>query len=541
MRTVKTFSRCLPAISLSGWVVLLCVLVGHSVCSQSPVVGIRENLGEGINNTYDQIAPIFSKTALRMYYAQNSHAGGYYEVWEATMDSAGGWSQARRKEGLRTRETYNQTVFGAYDNDWLLINGTFPLQNGVRTYVKGFSWYRPGSSIFEPEKAIPLQIDGFPELLKAGFANVFYHPQRKVLLLSLPNPDKRDLFIAFPKDTTRWPITQWKRPIPLPGVNSTFEESCPFLDDSGQVLYFSSNRPGGYGSDDIYVSHALSEDLLQWSAPVNLGFGVNSNFSELYFTTYSHYEYAYFVSYKHSMGAGDIFRIRRNDTLQLPPLITQSPVAPLPSLDVPQTPPAAVPPPPVFTVQPGQLAQEKYAPNNIVFLLDKSQSMAQGGRMPMLRKSTRLLVNKLRYLDKVSLITFGEKTNLLYASPQFLGADTLIRIIDKVIPDEGETYINDGMHKAVQHALDYFIEKGNNEIFVVTDGYFSISNRTVALLNEHPRIRITFVLVDAGSIEANIKQYVHRQLPGAQVLTLGAQAKDEAKLLETIMLHSLKE
>ncbi|NIM98071.1 MAG: hypothetical protein GTO24_08345, partial [candidate division Zixibacteria bacterium] len=48
----------------------------------------------------------------------------------------------------------------------------------------------------------------------------------------------------------------------------------PSISADGLELYFSSDRPGGYGLDDIYVmTRATTED--DWGEPVNLGPIVN--------------------------------------------------------------------------------------------------------------------------------------------------------------------------------------------------------------------------------------------------------------------------
>lgn len=510
--------------------------------SQPAFKSLRENLGPAVNNTYDQIAPLWSASDGRLYFAQNSHPDGYYEIWYTAPDGQGNWMPTSGLGSLRSADIFNQTLFGAFAKDWFLINGRFPLVNGRHTYQKGFSWYKGGTSVFNPALALPLEIEGLEPMLTGGFANAFFHTGKKILLLSFARSEKRDLFVSFPVDTLQWPITRWRKPVPLPaGINTPFEESCPFLEESGRILYFSSNRPGGYGSDDIYVSYALSDDMLQWSAPANLGFEVNSNFSELYYTTYNNHPFAYFVSYKHSMGAGDIFRIRVPDTIPVPEPITRhtKPVSNQPAqTNIIKTDVSAVQPNDLPAIKPGQLPVHEYLPNNITLLLDKSVSMAQSNRIDLLRTAAQVLLNRLRYIDKVSLVTFGEKTNLAYATQSLRTPDSLVQIIRRLIPDEGETFLNDGLQKAMAQSLECYIEGGHNEILIITDGYFSISTRTADLLQRNPHIKITFVLVDAGRIETNIRDYITKQLPLATILTLTNNQKNEEILLNHIKKQS---
>ncbi|TKJ37012.1 MAG: hypothetical protein CEE38_08905 [Planctomycetes bacterium B3_Pla] len=67
-----------------------------------------------------------------------------------------------------------------------------------------------------------------------------------------------------------------------PLVNSAYSEINPFISADGLQLYFSdwpSPGPGGYGSHDIWVATRATKDDL-WGEPVNLGPIVNSSFSD---------------------------------------------------------------------------------------------------------------------------------------------------------------------------------------------------------------------------------------------------------------------
>ncbi len=57
-------------------------------------------------------------------------------------------------------------------------------------------------------------------------------------------------------------------------INTEFWETAPSLSPDKRDLYFTSNRPGGYGGSDIYVSHRLLNG--QWSAAENLGPTINT-------------------------------------------------------------------------------------------------------------------------------------------------------------------------------------------------------------------------------------------------------------------------
>jgi hypothetical protein len=70
-----------------------------------------------------------------------------------------------------------------------------------------------------------------------------------------------------------WGIPQNLGPI----INSGALEGVPALSRDGHWLFFNSNRAGGYGQNDLWASYrAHTHDDFAWEAPVNLGAGVNS-------------------------------------------------------------------------------------------------------------------------------------------------------------------------------------------------------------------------------------------------------------------------
>ena len=75
-------------------------------------------------------------------------------------------------------------------------------------------------------------------------------------------------------------FSNWSEPVNLgPVVNSEFNDQHPAISPDRLSLYISSNRPGGFGDFDIYVSHRDSVDD-DWAPPVNLGPNINTEFND---------------------------------------------------------------------------------------------------------------------------------------------------------------------------------------------------------------------------------------------------------------------
>jgi len=66
----------------------------------------------------------------------------------------------------------------------------------------------------------------------------------------------------------------------LDAINSPYQDKCPTLinTNNNKHLIFSSNRPGGYGGYDLYFSYLKSNG--EWSKPINFGNEINSAFDD---------------------------------------------------------------------------------------------------------------------------------------------------------------------------------------------------------------------------------------------------------------------
>jgi outer membrane protein OmpA-like peptidoglycan-associated protein len=61
-------------------------------------------------------------------------------------------------------------------------------------------------------------------------------------------------------------------------INTTYWESQPSISNDGRTLYFVSDRPGGFGGTDIWMSRKSDDGT--WGAPINLGPDVNTKGDE---------------------------------------------------------------------------------------------------------------------------------------------------------------------------------------------------------------------------------------------------------------------
>lgn len=141
----------------------------------------------------------------------------------------------------------------------------------------------------ESEVIIGMSGDGSNMLLMTGLQNV-----------------SGDIYMADFEDN------QLKNITALPDrVNSRFLEIAASITADGNAIYFVSDRPGGYGGTDIWVTKKLPTGA--WGVPYNLGPKVNTDLDEDFPNVSPDGEYLYFSSKGHfSMGGYDIFKSRWN-------------------------------------------------------------------------------------------------------------------------------------------------------------------------------------------------------------------------------------
>ena len=106
---------------------------------------------------------------------------------------------------------------------------------------------------------------------------------------------------------------RWSQPYNIgTPVNTPYWESQPSISADGNMLFFSSSRPGGFGGKDIWYS--VLDNEYKWKTPVNLGSNVNTEGDEM--SPFIHFDgkTLYFASDgRVGMGGFDIYMTKMND------------------------------------------------------------------------------------------------------------------------------------------------------------------------------------------------------------------------------------
>ncbi len=273
-----------------------------------------ENLGTSINTNLAELRPTVSADGnLLFFICENNPRNTKYrsvpnsqDIWFSERDSTGKWSKAVHLGYPLNTVQYNAVYWISPDNNRILIRGAF--MNGAYngkgvsmcTLTEEGNWSEPDA----------LQIKNYYKYDRGRQSGATMgHDGQTLLLYMSPEPGSsdNDIFVCFLTKEGWWtePKSLGKQ-INLPETN----EMTPYLAPDGVTMYFSSNRNGGLGDNDIWMTKRLDKTWQKWSEPVNLGSPINTENWDAFFTLDAGGEYAYLTTSLNTIGESDIVRVK---------------------------------------------------------------------------------------------------------------------------------------------------------------------------------------------------------------------------------------
>jgi hypothetical protein len=224
-------------------------------------VGEPVNLGPTVNSSSFDWKPSIRADGLEMYFASRRPGGeGTIDIWVSTRASKDDdWGAATNLGApINTPDRQGTPAISAdglelYWNDWGLWV--------ARRATVSDPWGEP-----ENDSLINVNAIGAsgPSLSSDGLSLFLYLRADWDLYVST-RPTRDD---PWPEPVNLGPTVN--------GVNSTWESYCPAISADGLVLFFSCNRPGGSGGEDLWMTRRSTIDG-PWSEPANLGPTINGD------------------------------------------------------------------------------------------------------------------------------------------------------------------------------------------------------------------------------------------------------------------------
>ncbi len=121
-----------------------------------------------------------------------------------------------------------------------------------------------------------------------------------------------------------------------------------------------------------------------------------------------------------------------------------------------------------YDVQPAEKPR-----SNLVFLIDTSGSMSAADKLPLLKNSFRLLVERLEADDTVSIVTYAGNAGTVLEPTKVSDKGKILAALDR-LEAGGRTAGEAGITEAYRLAEESFVADGINRIMLATDGDFNV-------------------------------------------------------------------
>jgi len=328
----------------SFWFILqiICLYPGHAFSQY--IYFQLEKLPDNINSPYAEITPVPSRDGRTLYFTRVGHPDFNQTLLIDSVDMSATLTDKEYMSVLS--EVYTQIsgkkvfnpVLSSFNQDiWIARADSFdfvrtehpgyPLNNALPNsmvtitpdpnsfYVinqfqrngnmdRGFSRVSITQDSIGWSFPVPVEIADYYTITSDVSLTMSFDGE--ILILSAARFDSRDmdLYVCFREGPGKWSSPRHLGNV----INSAFRETTPYLSEDNSTLYFSSNRLGGMGGNDIYTTQRLDSTWQNWSPPVLIGEPINSKYDESqpYFNMTS--GYLYFCSKRD--GNSDIFRVR---------------------------------------------------------------------------------------------------------------------------------------------------------------------------------------------------------------------------------------
>lgn len=115
------------------------------------------------------------------------------------------------------------------------------------------------------------------------------------------------------------------------------------------------------------------------------------------------------------------------------------------------------------------VARTERKPAVLTFVIDVSGSMGMENRLGLVKRSLRLLVDKLDESDRIGIVVYGTNGRVLLEPTPVSGRWTILDAIESLAP-EGSTNLEQGLDLGYEMASEAFDPAANNRVVLCTDG-----------------------------------------------------------------------
>lgn len=275
--------------------------------SKFPVNVSINNLGITINSAYSDYVPLISADGTKLFFTSRREGstdgkldvyGEYFEDIYLCEILNGKWNFPIQLSAPINTGTHDACVGLTPEGENLLIYRTNTSMTAGDIYLSESDGVKWN---------VPVLLDPVINSEEWNEPSACFSPDGEVIYFSSNRPGGfggKDIY-----RTVKLPNGKWSQPINLgENINTAFDDDAPFVSSNGKELFFSSKGHENMGGFDIFKSEIDSNN--KWKSAMNIGFPINSVYDDIYFVLTADGVHGYYSSNKEGgFGGSDIYAI----------------------------------------------------------------------------------------------------------------------------------------------------------------------------------------------------------------------------------------
>ncbi|MEO6304442.1 MAG: hypothetical protein ABIP51_14850 [Bacteroidia bacterium] len=273
-----------------------------------PHRSIIKNMGPEINSVYADYVPVIVPDENTLYFTSRREGssnnkkdvyGNYYEDVYVSYKENGKWSKAENLKGNVNTETNDACVAISPDGQSMIVFRTSPDQVTGDLFITKLGIDNKWEPLQKMSKEINSQFIETSACFSNDTSEIYFSSNRP------GGYGGKDIYRI-----KKLPNGRWALPFNLgPNINTLYDEDSPFLHPDNVTLYFSSKGHNTIGEYDVFKS-VYNPETNQFSKGENLGYPINNVGNDIFFVLSVDGQRGYYSSLKEeTIGANDIYQI----------------------------------------------------------------------------------------------------------------------------------------------------------------------------------------------------------------------------------------
>ncbi|MDR2835562.1 MAG: OmpA family protein [Bacteroidales bacterium] len=263
------------------------------------------NMGSIINGKYSDHSPLINKAGDKFYFSSKRPKDNEApinqdeDIFYCEKNDKGEWSEPIRLNSIINDEEKNEAICNFTEDEKNIIFFRCGYDNTGDVLISKIL----GKNNYSIPEIFRKDLQSKDRETHASFSRdlkqVFFTSNRK------GGKGGRDIYVS-----RKLPNGKWGKAILLPdNINTIYDEEAPFIHPDGVTLYFSSKGHNSIGGYDIFRAKIKADGT--FTDPENLGFPINTTNNDVSFTTNDESSVAYYSSNrKEGYGDLDIYQIQ---------------------------------------------------------------------------------------------------------------------------------------------------------------------------------------------------------------------------------------